>query len=92
MRIPREADGRTQVGIRIAVELARQAEVGRVQAVEEQLKKQIEGCKVLASSTGRLAYPETIEAGAEVTKGQLLFRILVLPDNEPKETAKEGAK
>jgi HlyD family secretion protein len=71
-----------------AVELARQADVGRAQAVEEQLKKQIEGCKVLAPSTGRLAYPETIEAGAEVTKGQLLFRVLVLPENEPKETAK----
>jgi multidrug resistance efflux pump len=57
-------------------ELARQAAVGQEQAAIEQLKKQIEGCKVLAPADGRIHYQKPIEEGAEVRKGQLLFRVV----------------
>jgi multidrug resistance efflux pump len=65
-----------------SLELARQADYGREQAVLDQLKKQLERCKLLAPADGRVSYPEGIEEGAEVTQGQLLFR--VVPDAEPK--------
>jgi multidrug resistance efflux pump len=67
-----------------AQELARQADYGREQAVQDQLKKQLERCKLLAPADGRVAYPEHIEEGAEVSQGQLLFR--VVPDAESKTT------
>jgi hypothetical protein len=83
---------RTVKGLQGAVEKARaqelvvQAALAREQAVQDQLKKQIESCKVLAPVNGRLLYPRGIEEGAEVSKGQLLFR--VVPEEEPKEGAK----
>jgi multidrug resistance efflux pump len=69
-----------------AVELARQADYGREQAVQDQLKKQLERCKLLAPADGRVSYPEQVEEGAEVTGGQLLFR--VVPEADSKATAK----
>ena len=69
-----------------AEELARQADYGREQSAQEQLKKQIEHCKLLAPTSGRLIYTEAIEEGAEVTQGALLFR--VVPEAEPKAAAK----
>jgi multidrug resistance efflux pump len=65
-----------------AEELATQAEHGREQAVEEQLKKQVEHCKMLAPATGRVVYFEPLEAGAEASQGQLMFR--VVPESESK--------
>jgi multidrug resistance efflux pump len=65
-----------------AQELARQADYGREQAVQDQLKKQLERCKLLAPADGRVSYPENIEEGAEVSQGQLVFR--VVPDAESK--------
>jgi multidrug resistance efflux pump len=58
-----------------AFELARQAELGREQAVLDQLKKQLERCKLLAPADGRIGYPDGIEEGASVNQGQLLFRV-----------------
>jgi multidrug resistance efflux pump len=68
-----------------AQELARQADFAREQTVQDQLKKQLERCKLLAPADGRVSYQENIEEGAEVSQGQLVFR--VVPDAEPK-TAK----
>jgi multidrug resistance efflux pump len=65
-----------------AQELARQADFGREQAAQDQLKKQLERCKMLAPTDGRVSYPEKIEEGAEVRQGQLVFR--VVPEAEPK--------
>jgi multidrug resistance efflux pump len=65
-----------------AEELARQADCGREQSALEQLKKQIEHCKLLAPTSGRLIYSETIEEGADVSQGELLFR--VVPEAGPK--------
>ena len=69
-----------------AEELARQADYGREQTAQDQLKKQIEHCKLLAPASGRLIYTEAIEEGAEVTQGQMVFR--VVPEAEPKAAAK----
>ena len=69
-----------------AEELAKQADYGREQTAQDQLKKQIEHCKLLAPVSGRLIYTEAIEEGAEVTQGALLFR--VMPEAEPKAAAK----
>jgi multidrug resistance efflux pump len=69
-----------------AEELARQAEYGREQSALDQLKKQLDRCKLLAPTSGRLIYTEAIEEGAEVTKGVLVFR--VVPEAEPKAAAK----
>ncbi len=69
-----------------AEELTRQADYGREQSAQEQLKKQIEHCKLLAPTSGRLIYTEAIEEGAEVTQGALLFR--VVPEPVPKAAAK----
>jgi multidrug resistance efflux pump len=59
-----------------AEELSRQAAFNQEEALREHLKQQIESCKVLAPRSGRISYPEEIEAGADVTKGQLLFRVI----------------
>jgi multidrug efflux pump subunit AcrA (membrane-fusion protein) len=69
-----------------AAELARQADYGREQAAEDQLKRELEHCKLVAPVAGRVSYPPMIEEGAEVTKGQLVFR--VAPDPEPAPQAK----
>jgi multidrug resistance efflux pump len=66
-------------------ELSRQAEVLRVQAVQDRLKKQIESCKVLAPVTGRLVYDASVEEGAAITQRQLLFR--VIREEPPREAA-----
>jgi biotin carboxyl carrier protein len=66
-------------------ELTRQAEVLRVQALQDRLRKQIESCKVLAPITGRLVYDGSVEEGAAITQGQLLFR--VIREEPPKEAA-----
>lgn len=67
-------------------ELARQAVYGREQSARERLLEQIEKCKVLAPASGRISYSKPIEEGAEVDKGQLLFRLV--PDVDPKAEAK----
>jgi multidrug efflux pump subunit AcrA (membrane-fusion protein) len=59
-----------------SIELAQQAQLGREQAIEEQLKKEIEHCQVRAPSSGIVHYAEQIEEGADVSKGQLLFRVV----------------
>jgi multidrug resistance efflux pump len=59
-----------------SLELARQADLGREQAVLDQLKKQFERCKLLAPADGRVSYTEDIEEGAAVSQGQLLFRVV----------------
>jgi len=69
-----------------AEELARQADYGREQTAQDQLKKQVERCKLLAPTSGRLIYTEAIEEGAEVTQGALLFR--VVPEAESKAAVK----
>jgi multidrug resistance efflux pump len=68
-------------------ELIRQADLGNEQAMQDQLKKQLERCKLLAPVDGRISYTEDIEEGAEVRQGQLLFR--VVPDTDPR--TKPGA-
>jgi HlyD family secretion protein len=57
-------------------ELARQAAVSQEEAARDHLKQQIENCKVVSPRAGRLSYPDGIEEGADVTKGQLLFRVV----------------
>ena len=59
-----------------AEELARQADYGREQTAQDQLKKQIERCKLLAPAGGRVVYADSIEEGAEVSQGQLVFRVV----------------
>jgi len=65
-----------------ADELAKQAAYGLAKAAQERLQKQIENCRVLAPSNGRLRYSEPIEEAADVREGQLLF--WVVPEEEPK--------
>jgi multidrug resistance efflux pump len=69
-----------------ADELAKQAAYSLAQTAQERLQKQIESCRVLAPSNGRLRHSDPIEEAADVREGQLLFR--VVPEGDPKDGAK----
>jgi hypothetical protein len=64
--------------------------MGRVWELElakaEKLRRQIDSCKVVAPSNGRVSYARAFVAGDIVLEGQQLFRIV--PDEEPKAAPK----
>jgi HlyD family secretion protein len=72
-------------------ELAKKAIYAREQSARDHLLEQIEKCKVLAPADGTVTYAQTIEEGAEVVKGQLLFRIAPGPPAAPGAEAKSAA-
>jgi multidrug resistance efflux pump len=72
------------------VELTKQAIYLEQKAAADRIEAQIKACKLLAPVDGKVVYDLSIEEGADIRKGQVIFQIL--PDDKPKATEKGKEK
>ena len=72
-----------------SVELAKQAAFLEKKAEADRLEAQIKACKLLAPVDGKVVYDLSIEEGADIRKGQVIFQIL--PDDKPAPKSKAKA-
>jgi HlyD family secretion protein len=71
------------------VELAKQAAFLEKKAEADRMEAQIKACQLLAPVDGKVVYDLSIEEGADIRKGQVIFQIL--PDDKPAPKAKAKA-